>query len=299
MNFNLHERMIPGVKLPGSLAVSLVAIVIASTLVIGSALLITRSLSESSVQAKEADVIEGLLSSNRMMDDAEERFNGRSIFYIPREPVRRRPAPPPPRVPERRPEPEPEPVREPAPIPPPSSYAGPDIQSILGNEVFFTNGKRVPVGQAADGVEVIRIHTPFKVKLGWRSGEYDVELFAQEMPSFFGEQPFGVRRKTDLASDGSSTTFRSQTTDSQGSSRESTSSSSRTIPSGSGSNVVPEPLTDEQLKALTRSEITKRIGDVFRGMRAKDIDPETKAKLEEERKTLMQMLRESSSNEEK
>ena len=288
---NLHEKMIPGLKIPGSLAVSISAVIVTSILILGSLWLIVASLSESSVEAKQADVVAKLLASNQTMDTAEERFNGRSIFYVPREPVRDRPPPPPPRVPDRTPPPEPEPRRDPPPPPPPSEYGGPEIQSILGNNVFFANGKRVSVGETVESVKVLRISGPFTVRLGWREAEFDVQLFTQDMPAFFGEKPFNGSERTELVSDGS-TSF------SSGSTYPSAPSSPRDRGSGSGSNQVPVPLTDEQLASLSRSEITKRIGDLFRGMRAKDIDPETKEKLDEERKKLMQMLRESSANEE-
>ena len=296
---NLHERMIPGLKVPGSLAVSVLALVLTAGLVIASALVITRSLSESSVEAKQADVISRLLDSNKMMDTAESRFNGRSIFYVPREPIRERPAPPPRPAPTREPEPEPEPRPTPPPPPPPSTYAGPDIQSILGNQVFFANGKRVPEGQTMEGVTVLRVDSAFKVRLGWREGEYDVQLFAQEMPSFFGTKPYQDSTNRELVTDGSPSSFGGQSS-SRSESTESSREPDRSTRAGATGTQVPEPLTDEELKSLTRAQITQRIGDVFRGMRNKDIDPETKERLEAERKTLMQMLRErSSTNEEK
>ncbi|MEC9233908.1 MAG: hypothetical protein VX403_08370, partial [Planctomycetota bacterium] len=63
-------------------------------------------------------------------------------------------------------------------------------------------------------------------------------------------------------------------------------------------NRVPEPLTEAELDSLTRSEITQRIGDIFRGMRADGIDQATKDRLEAERKVLMQKLREKSEDNE-
>ena len=163
--------------------------------------------------------------------------------------------------------------------------------------MFFANGKRVAVGETMESVKVLRIHGPFTVRLGWKEAEFDVELFAKDMPAFFGEKPFEESTRTDLVSDGSTSSFRSASSPAPSSYRDEE-SPARTPVSGSGSNQVPVPLTDEQLASLSRSEITKRIGDLFRGMRAKDIDPETKEQLEEERKKLMQMLRESSANEE-
>ena len=295
---NLHERMIPGLKIPGSFAVSSLALLFTAVFVIASALVITQSLTESSVEGNEADVIARLLASNKMMDTAEERFNGRSIFYVPREPIRERPAPPPRPIPKREPQPEPEPRSEPTPTPPPSTYAGPDIQSILGNQVFFANGKRVPEGQTIEGVTVLRVDGAFKVRLGWREGEYDVELFAQEMPSFFGKKPYEDSTRSDLVSEGSSSTFGGASSSASASTGGSRREPSRNASSRSVSNQIPEPLSDAEMKSLTRAEVTKRIGDVFRGMRNKDIDPETKERLEAERKTLMQMLREKSSENE-
>ena len=58
----------------------------------------------------------------------------------------------------------------------PSKYAGPGIRGILGEEVFFESGKRIKSGESADGVDVLRINGPFSVRLGWRTGEYEVNL---------------------------------------------------------------------------------------------------------------------------
>ncbi|MEC8818664.1 MAG: hypothetical protein VXX30_06225, partial [Planctomycetota bacterium] len=181
------------------------------------------------------------------------------------------------------------------PPPPPAQYAGPEIQSILGTNVFFKNGRRVSVGETADDVQVLEVYGPFRVKLGWKKGEYEIDLLGGEMPAFFGEKPFSDSTREDLVSEGSMAlgSSRPVTSNARESSRARTESSRNT-----NMNRVPEPLTEAELDSLTRSEITQRIGDIFRGMRADGIDQATKDRLEAERKVLMQKLREKSEDNE-
>lgn len=109
----------------------------------------------------------------------EGRFTGRSLFYKPK-------PPPVTRVVEQ-PDPEPEPeAAEPAPPPVPISYNGPSILFVLGDEVWFHNGMKLKVGEEDGGVKVIASDPPWSVRLGYRGGEYDVQIFKRRFPGLEG-----------------------------------------------------------------------------------------------------------------
>ena len=103
------------------------------------------------------------------------RFDGRSLFIKPQPPPReRRVAPPPP---------PPDDDGPPPPPPPPRTYEGPTVLFVLGDEVWFHDGVRIRVGQiGSNGVSVIASDPPWTVRLGFRGGEHDVELFDRAQP---------------------------------------------------------------------------------------------------------------------
>ncbi len=107
----------------------------------------------------------------------QERFNGRSVFFKPI----------PPRI-ASRPRPEPvEIVKAPLEPPPPlipEQYTGPSIVFVLGNEVWFTDGLRLSVGEEDQGVKVLSCDPPWTVRLAHAGGEYDVVLFERSVPGF-------------------------------------------------------------------------------------------------------------------
>ncbi len=105
----------------------------------------------------------------------EDRFDGRSLFVKPSPPPTTRIEAP------RQQEPEPQMVEQSAP-PVPSSYAGPSILFVLGDEVWFHNGMKLRVGQEDQGVKVIASSAPWSVRLGHGGGEYDVQLFQKTNP---------------------------------------------------------------------------------------------------------------------
>ncbi|MCH8343458.1 MAG: hypothetical protein IH983_05685 [Planctomycetes bacterium] len=108
----------------------------------------------------------------------QERFNGRSVFFKPIPP--RRPSPP-------RPAPVEIVVAPPEPDPPPSipeQYTGPSIVFVLGNEVWFTDGLTLSVGEEDQGVRVLSCDPPWTVRLAHAGGEYDVVLFERSVPGF-------------------------------------------------------------------------------------------------------------------
>lgn len=127
----------------------------------------------------------------RLMEEHEEssstyceRFNGRSVFFKPRQPRAPRPkvVREPPTVSTNKEQP------PPPPPPPPSRppYSGPDVGGIIGNSVFFRGDLRVSVGETLDGMTVVSVDPPWSVKVEHRGWEYDVPLFDRGTEAFFG-----------------------------------------------------------------------------------------------------------------
>ena len=106
---------------------------------------------------------------------ARDRFDGRSAFFKPPEPVRNIPKPPPPPKVEK-PLPPPEPVI-------PAEYGGKRPNSVLGSIVFFDNFQ-IKVGEQSNGIKVLATNAPWSVKLGHEGGEYDVPLWDKSKDGF-------------------------------------------------------------------------------------------------------------------
>ena len=126
-----------------------------------------------------------------VMSTYRDRFDGRSIFFKPRQP-RRESAPPPP-PPERevveKPKTDPEPPK-PKPKPP---YAGPAVTGIVGEKVFF-NDRRAAVGEpAVDNLEVLSVDAPWSVRVRFRDWEYELPLFDRDFDSFLPTERNGDR----------------------------------------------------------------------------------------------------------
>jgi hypothetical protein len=114
------------------------------------------------------------------------RFNGRSFFFKPSPWPQPRPAPaivsrPAPPPAEAAPAPAPAPT---GPPPPPATYSGPKVLFAVGESVEFQSDRtavksfQVAVGEEKEGIRVIAVNLPWSVKLGYRGGEYDVEILA-------------------------------------------------------------------------------------------------------------------------
>lgn len=101
-----------------------------------------------------------------------DRVEGRSLFFKPK--PYPRPEKPAPKIVDRDPV---EPVPPPEPAGPPSTYSGPRILFVLGDEVWFHNGMHLSVGEESDGVTVIASSAPWSITLGHDGGEYDIDLF--------------------------------------------------------------------------------------------------------------------------
>ena len=295
----LQERTIPGIPVPVTLAMSACGLIIASGFVIGGILGVVHSATEEKVMADQANVIGKILEDNPIMERSQERFSGRSIFYIPREPRRpSRPAPPPP------PRVETEPPPPPPPPPPPSApskYAGPGIRGILGEEVFFESGKRIKSGESADGVDVLRINGPFSVRLGWRTGEYEVNLFADEVPDFFGTAPYANGGGSDLLSletSNTATQTAAQTAAEQARrlaeirERQAREEAQRNEGRNqeTASSDVPPPLAQSDIDEMSRIDAIRAMSSIGRALR-QEVDQATKERLENERTMLREHIR--------
>ena len=303
----MQDHLPSSLRAPGLFFVSAAALLLSSAFVLSSVLTIMDASMESSVNSEDADIVTRLLADNPVIVRSEERFSGRSIFYIPRAP--RVPAPPPPPrvvVEERPPEP------PPPPPPPriPTTYGGPAITGILGKDVFFANNKRIPEGMESEGVTVLIVRGPFNVKLGWQGGEFEIDLFTKELPDYFSEPPF---------SDGSSSDIFATTAGSDSGVRStSTSSVSRPqAPSGSSSRSardmanerseqlsrergqdaeIPEPLDQEALGDMSRMDAIRAMTKINSALRRQDLDAETKERLQADRKQLESRIRSASQN---
>lgn len=102
-------------------------------------------------------------------------IKGRSLFFIP--PPKPQPrVDPPPRVAEK-------PVEPPKPTLP-TRYGGPSIQAVVNGTVWFTDGKKVAVGESSgsgsSAVAVIAADSPWAIRLKWEGVEFDVPLFERD-----------------------------------------------------------------------------------------------------------------------
>jgi hypothetical protein len=245
---------------------------------------------ENAVVANDADVVGKLLANNTVLETANKRFTGRSMFYIPKEP-RRPAAPPAPRRTEPNPvvavTPEPEPTI-------PTTYNGPGVTGVLGSEVFFDNGKRVATGNTAEGVKVLAVSGPFDVRLGWRGGEFDIYLFRSDMPDCFTTIPFADGTNSTLLQVETTARIETASQPEQNLREEIDRGPAGRDAFAGGAAAreveVPDPLTDDDINALSRIDAVRARNKVQRAMRG-DIDDQTRERLESEDARLLDRIR--------
>ncbi|MBS0195716.1 MAG: hypothetical protein JSR77_03065 [Planctomycetes bacterium] len=103
---------------------------------------------------------------NAAFDKYLAQFAGRSLFIVPTAP--------------KPPEPVKEASDEPSkPPPPPSTYGGPSMVAMLSDIVWFTNGKKMKVGEKADDLEVVALNPPWEATLKWKDVEFKVNFFSR------------------------------------------------------------------------------------------------------------------------
>ncbi|MEE9128773.1 MAG: hypothetical protein V3T84_02055 [Phycisphaerales bacterium] len=98
-----------------------------------------------------------------------ERFEGRSLFFRPPAPARAAPK----QTSENKP--------DAPPLPPaiPTTYGGPVVIAVIGDQVWFKSkdNLKLRVGEEGSGVKVLASDPPWTVKLAYAGGEYDVPIF--------------------------------------------------------------------------------------------------------------------------
>lgn len=95
---------------------------------------------------------------------------GRSLFYNPALAT----APPPP------------PPDDPGDIAPPkpTSYGGPAILAMIFDEVWFTDGTRVRLGETKDDIKIVAMNPPWDATIAWKGVDFKVELFQKNTVVF-------------------------------------------------------------------------------------------------------------------
>ena len=160
-----------GVHWTPRLAVALTLVVISGALAFKGAASLLFALLTFGGDVDPSAALENSLKKHEQLAKVDrDRFDGRSAFFKPPEPVRNIPKPPPPPKVEK-PLPPPEPVI-------PAEYGGKRPTSVLGSIVFFDNFQ-IKVGEQENGIKVIATNAPWSVKLGYEGGEYDVPLWSQ------------------------------------------------------------------------------------------------------------------------
>lgn len=147
-------------------------------LAIGSLLLTVPSLASaifaSSLNSQSGqDNLNALLTSHEEdLDTYLNRFEGRSLFF--------RPSPYAVKAKNIKPKTETKTV-DPKQSGPPSTYIGPKVTGVYGNEVWFKDNLKILIGEENDGVTVLQINAPWTVKLAHKGGEYDVSIFSDRL----------------------------------------------------------------------------------------------------------------------
>jgi len=186
-------EMPPGTRWSGPAVAAVVAGGIALVVALTALGTVVGTLFRSGAESVQPDLVEPLLVRHEeLVDVSRRRFDGRSAFFLPRPPPRPK-APPPPVRETAPPPPPPPPPPDPGPPPPPANYGGPRPRSVMGDVVFFesTSPDRLRVGEEAGGITVIATTPPWKVRLGWSGGEYDIDLWGDRGEGFFSSNPFG------------------------------------------------------------------------------------------------------------
>jgi hypothetical protein len=178
-----RQRGLGDIRWSGTLVTSLIGIAIALGAVLVELPALSSAISTPAWTDDGTDAFASVdLAHQRQAEVNARRFDGRSPFMVPSRP-KTRPAPRPP-VRDTRPA---EPVRE---VPkvetgPPATYTGPKVVGVAAELVFFEGGTEILVGSESEGVTVLAILGPRKVRLGHKGGEYEVDFLAADTSKVF------------------------------------------------------------------------------------------------------------------
>lgn len=230
--------------------------------------------------ANTSAALEALLPEHEQLAAmSRDRFVGRSPFFVPSRPPERP-----------RPRPKPKP-REEAPAPvvetpkpvvgPPSTYQGPKPTSMLGSSVYFRDSSTwINVGAEENGVKVLGIVDAWTVSLGHRGGEYNVSIWGDREDEFFTSRYEGTLKSSGFVAGSVPNAKPSRP-----------SSSGRPLPPGkrtrSASEMMPEPLTEEQVAAMDRGEARDAMEKLLRARQMPNLEAGDRLRVDRE----LQMLR--------
>jgi hypothetical protein len=168
------DRLPSGLRFSAPVIVSAVALGATTYVVVMGLKSVGSAVISSSVDEASADPLAILATeSEAFIETSRRRFEGRSMYTLPPQPVRKA------RIVDT---PKPiEPPKDPGPPPAPATYTGPAPTSIFADYVTFTtlgeDDKRIKVGQTVAGITVIEVNAPYNAKLGYQRGEYIVTLW--------------------------------------------------------------------------------------------------------------------------
>ena len=148
-----------------------------------------------SAEPAPAKTDEAKLAADRFKaatDTQVAAIKGRSLFFIPppkAKPVVERPVvAAPPKDP-------PKPVA-------PTRYGGPSIQAVVNGSVWFSDGKKVAVGEStgtgSSMVTVIAADTPWAIRLKWEGVEFDVPLFERDGVIYPTKKPEAAKTEPEV-----------------------------------------------------------------------------------------------------
>jgi len=184
LNFGSLSSHTRGVRLTGTLLASVAALAVVGLVALwGMSVVFASVFSGIGGEGEPSEELTKLVALHKAeIKNAQDRFNGRSIFFKP--PPSFKPAPPPP----------PKTDAPPPPPPPPevvATYAGPTPIYAIGDTVWFKPPRQdepqlvLSVGdEEKHGVTVISTSLPWSIKLGWRGKEFDLDLFKRKAESF-------------------------------------------------------------------------------------------------------------------
>ena len=276
------------IRWSGTLVTSVLAIAITGGVILAEIPGFLSALTTSSWTTPDTDPVAELAA--RHAEQAEinrRRFSGRSAFILPSRP-KSRPKPPPKREPERRVQPE----APKGPPPPPASYSGPRPTGILGTLVLFGSADdAVAIGEEKDGVKVLEIMSIWRVRLGHRGGEYEVDLLDRRSGMFDepASPPSATRRffegnETASATGNAPSPPKAPVTEAPRAA-ETTDPDESPIdspPTYADPSTLPDAMTDEQIASLSPSDVVMARDRVRRALRREDIDPRSRIRLQHE-----------------
>jgi hypothetical protein len=125
--------------------------------------------------AAAVDVAEQRAAYAQRMDRWAANARGRSMFFIPPEPIKEEPVvvEDPPDEPEDRPDPT------------PTRYRGPEVIAAMNGQIWLEGGAVVKMGEEAEGVTLLNDDdVPWSVRVEWRGQEFDVPIFERTTSRF-------------------------------------------------------------------------------------------------------------------